>query len=120
MHTTWTRLLVRFIKKPDRPRETILRTRAAFSAMHWGRRRRAALRPVRKTSTHTAEHPWAITVAQAAPCTPRSSQKMKMGSSTMFTTAPSPTVIIPTRPKPWALINGFMPSPIITNTVPNR
>lgn len=59
-----------------------------------------AFRPVRNFSTHTAEQPWAITVASAAPRTPMSRAKMKTGSSTMLTTAPRPTVIIPVRPKP--------------------
>ena len=45
---------------------------------------------------------------------------MKMGSSTMFTMAPSPTVIMPVAPKPWDVMKGFMPRPIMTNTVPSR
>ena len=120
MHTTCTRLLVRFIKKPDRPRVTIRFTRRALSLMHPRRSFKMALGPVRNRSTHTAEHPWAMTVAKAAPFTPMSSRKIKMGSSTMFTTAPSPTVIIPTRPKPWELMKGFIPRPIMTNRVPMR
>ena len=67
LHTICTRLLVRFIKKPDRPRAMIFRTRAALSRRYSSRRRRMALLPVRNFSTHTAEHPWAITVARAAP-----------------------------------------------------
>ncbi|CUP94961.1 Uncharacterised protein [Flavonifractor plautii] len=45
---------------------------------------------------------------------------MKMGSSTMFTAAPRATVIIPMLLKPWALMKGFIPSPIITKRVPSR
>ena len=59
-------------------------------------------------------------MARAAPRTPISRAKMKMGSSTMFTAAPRATVIIPMRLKPWALIKGFMPRPIITKRVPSR
>ena len=73
---------------------------------------------MRNRSTHTAEQHWERTVARAAPPTPRFSAKMKMGSSTMFTTAPSATVHIPILPKPWALINGFMPRPTMTKRVP--
>ena len=120
MHTICTRLLVRFIKKPDRPRAMIFRTRAALSRRYSSRRRRMALLPVRNFSTHTAEHPWAITVARAAPWMPMSKRKINTGSRTMFTTAPSPTVIIPTLPKPWALMKGFIPRPIITKRVPIR
>ena len=49
-----------------------------------------------------------------------SSRKRKMGSSTMFTAAPSTTGIMPTEPKPWALTKGFIPRLIITNRVPMR
>ena len=100
LHTTCTRLLVRFMKKPDRPRATMDFPRPAPSARFRRRSRRMAFRPVRNFSTHTAEQPWAITVASAAPRTPMSRAKMKTGSSTMLTTAPRPTVIIPVRPKP--------------------
>ena len=88
------------MKNPDRPKDMMRRTREAFSFMHRTRRRKMAFFPVRNFSTHTAEQPWAITVASAAPLTPMSSRKMKIGSSTMLTTAPRPTVIIPTLPKP--------------------
>ena len=77
-------------------------------------------RPVKNWSTHTADTPWAITVARAAPFTPMSSRKIKMGSSTMLMTAPMTTVNIPVFPNPWALIKGFIPRPIMTNRVPHR
>ena len=95
-------------------------TRGAHSAIFRTLSRRIARRPVRKRSTHRAEHPWAITVARAAPRTPIPIPKIKMGSSTMFTKAPSPTVIIPTPPNPWAVMKGFIPRPIITKIVPRR
>ena len=76
--------------------------------------------PVRNFSTQAAEQAWERMVARAAPFTPRSSAKMKMGSSTIFTTAPRATVSMPITEKPWALMKGFIPSPIITNRVPSR
>ena len=106
--------------KPEAPRARMRRTRAAWSRRVFHRSRRSARRPVRNFSTHRAEQPWASTVARAAPRTPISRAKMKMGSSTMFTAAPRATVIIPMRLKPWALMKGFIPSPIITKRVPSR
>ena len=38
----------------------------------------------------------------------------------MLVTAPSSTVIMPLRPKPWALMKLFIPRLIITNTLPHR
>ena len=76
--------------------------------------------PRRKDTAQTVEKNWAMMVAKAAPCTPMSSRKMKMGSSTMLVTAPSNTVIMPLRPKPWALMKLFIPRLIITNTLPHR
>ena len=95
-------------------------TRFSSSAMYRSRSFRMARLPVRNLSTHTAEQAWAMMVARAAPRTPMSRAKMKMGSSTMFTMAPSPTVIMPVAPKPWDVMKGFMPRPIMTNTVPSR
>ena len=66
--------------------------------------RRMAFFPVRNSTTHTQEIAWLITVASAAPSTPISSVKMKMGSSTMLITAPMRVVSIPVRGKPWALM----------------
>ena len=120
MHTTWTRLLVMFTKKPDSPRETIFLVRPASSRMSDRRRRRMAFFPVRKAITHAADSPWEKMVASAAPRTPMPRPKMSTGSSTMFTTAPSSTVIIPVLPKPWALMKGFIPRLIMTNRVPHR
>ena len=41
------------------------------------------------------------------------------GMGNAFTAAPSRTVIIPVRPKPWALMKGFIPRLIMTNRVPS-
>ena len=76
--------------------------------------------PVKNRITHRQESPWAMMVASAAPRTPMCAHRMSMGSSTMLVAAPSTTVIMPTRPKPWALMKGFMPRLIITNSVPQR
>ena len=69
--------------------------------------------------TQSAEASWEITVASAAPLTPMSSAKMKIGSSTMFRTAPISTVSMPLFANPCALMKPFMPREIITNTLPN-
>ena len=50
--------------------------------------------PVRNLRTHNADTAWDIMVASAAPFTPMSSPKMKIGSSTIFSTAPTSTVIM--------------------------
>ena len=118
MHSTCTRLLVMDITKPEVPRDRMRRTRPAWSTMADSFSFRMARRPVRNFSTHAAEHPWEITVAMAAPRTPISRPKIKMGSSTMFTSAPTVTVTMPILLNPWALIKGFIPRPIITKTVP--
>ena len=68
------------------------------------RRRHLLLFPVKKRSTHAADTAWDKMVARAAPRTPMSSTKMKMGSSTMFSPAPMSTVRMLTVVKPWAVI----------------
>ena len=62
----------------------------------------------------------AIVEPSAAPWTPMCSTKMKSGSKIRLITAPRRVVIIPVLPKPWALINGFMPKPIITGMIPAK
>ena len=104
--------------KPEVPRLKMRLTRPAWSRRADSRSLRMAFFPVRNFSTHRAEHPWEITVARAAPRTPMSSMKIKMGSSTMLTAAPTATVIMPIRLNPWALMKGFIPRLIITNRVP--
>ena len=76
--------------------------------------------PRRKERAHSADRNWERMVARAAPCTPMWNTKMKMGSSTMLVTAPMATVIMPLRPKPWALMNWFMPRLTMTNRLPHR
>ena len=48
-------------------------------------------------------------MAAAAPTTPISSTNMNTGSSTIFTTAPSMTEIMPFLAKPWQMMNCFIP-----------
>lgn len=90
--------------KPGMPRVMIRFVRDASMRMLRQRRRSTAFFPVRKSSTHTQDTAWLMIVAQAAPCTPRSSVKMKMGSSTMLMTAPMTVDSMPMRGKPCALI----------------
>ena len=63
---------------------------------------------------------WEMMVARAAPRTSMRKPKMNTGSRMMLATAPRSTVCIPIRPNPWELIKAFIPSPIITNTLPSR
>ena len=84
------------------------------------RRVNSAFGPVRNRTTHAALTAWLRMVASAAPCTPMWKPKMKMGSRIRLTTAPRATVIMPMRPKPWALTKLFMPRPTITKGVPSR
>ena len=120
MHTTCTRLLVSDMKKPERPRARIFFTRCPSRRRLLRRRRNTAFGPVKNRSTHAAEQAWDMTVAKAAPRTPQFRPKINSGSSIRFSTAPSTTVIMPVRAKPWVLIKGFMPRLIITKRVPQR
>ena len=74
--------------------------------------------PVRKRRTNAALTACEITVASAAPCTSMWKTKMNSGSSSVFSTAPISTVIIPALEKPCAVMNGFKPRDSCTNTVP--
>ena len=116
----WTRLLVTEKVKPVRPRPHTRRKMGPSSPRLPRSRRRMARRPVRKASTQAAEQTWAITVASAAPRTPMPRTKIKRGSRIRLITAPSSVVIMPVLPKPWALMKGFIPRPIITGMVPAR
>ena len=80
--------------------------------------RRMVLRPVRNRRIHTALTAWLRTVAMAAPATPMSKTKMKMGSRTMLITAPMTVVSILVPAKPWVVMKGFMPITTSTNTLP--
>ena len=74
--------------------------------------------PQRKRSAQTALTACDMTVAHAAPRTPMPRTKIKMGSSTMFVTAPMTTVIMLIFEKPCAVMKTFMPSVSCTKIVP--
>ena len=71
-------------------------------------------------NTQIALQAWDMTVARAAPFTPMSNQKIKIGSSTMFMNAPIKTEHIATAGRPCVLIKAFNPVDISTKIVPNR
>ena len=75
--------------------------------------------PSKNRSTHTMDTAWDKMVARAAPRTPKSRPKIKMGSRIVFKMAPMRTVFILTVVKPWAVINAFMPRVISTKAVPS-
>ena len=120
LHTICTRLFVTDIVKPDSPRTRIFFTRSAFNCRYFLSSRIVAFFPVKKKSVQHAATNCEITVARAAPCTPISILKIKIGSIIRLQTAPMDTVIIPILANPCALINAFMPRLNITKSVPVR
>ena len=74
--------------------------------------------PVKNEITHIHEIPCDITVAIAAPFTPRPSAKIKIGSRMMLHIAPMITVNIPVFENPCAVTKAFMPRVSCTNIVP--
>ena len=65
---------------------------------------RILLFPNRNFNTQAAETAWAVNVARAAPFTPKLSLNIKIGSNTIFISAPMATVIIPILAKPCVFI----------------
>ena len=61
-----------------------------------------------------------ITVAKAAPFTPMSSQKIKIGSRMIFRKAPISTEPMAIAGRPWALMKEFSPVEISTKIVPSK
>ena len=120
LQATCTMELVMAMTKLEKPRETICHTSLGCRRMEPHSRRMRAFFPRRKDTAHTAERNWERMVAKAAPCTPMPNTKINTGSKRMFVTAPMSTVSMPVRPKPWALINWFMPRLIITKMLPSR
>ena len=74
--------------------------------------------PDRKRIAQTALIACERTVASAAPCTPISNPKIKIGSRTIFVTAPITTVIMLILENPCAAIKAFSPSVSCTKIVP--
>ena len=80
--------------------------------MLWGQQRKA--------STQQALTAWDRMVARAAPLTPHWKTKIKMGSSTIFSTAPMSTLSMAVIAFPWVLMKVFRPRASWTKTVPSR
>ena len=93
-------LFVTDIVKPERPRVTICLTRLSFNLKFSLFSFSIVFLPARNRSTHTEEINWEMTVARAAPLTPRCRTKMKTGSNIIFKTAPIKTVSMPVLAKP--------------------
>ena len=104
---------------PEAPRPRIRSTRGFSSSIRSFFILRIALSPVRNFIIQMAERVWEIIVARAAPCTPIWNRNINTGSRIRFATAPMMTVIMPIPANPWALMNIFMPRPIITETLPS-
>ena len=98
------RLSVDCMMNGDRPRPTQGSTTLARGRRFSRRSRHLLLLPAKNRSTHTADTAWERMVAKAAPRTPMPRPKMKMGSSTVFSPAPSSTVFMLTVVKPWAVM----------------
>ena len=75
---------------------------------------------VRKYNTNMAEKLCDITVAIAAPLTPKLKKNINNGSNMRFITAPIATDVIPTVEYPCALIYGLSPTANIEGRVPIR
>ena len=83
------------IINPAIPREIIFVTYFTFKLKYCFFIFNIVFFPVRKRNVHNAEINCEITVAKAAPLTPKSSPKIKIGSKIILTIAPSKTAIIP-------------------------
>lgn len=101
---TAIRLSVLCMMKGDSPSARQGRNTAGTGRRYFRRRRHLVLGPVRNRRTHRAETAWERMVARAAPRTPISRPKMKMGSRIVLRIAPSSTVFMLTVVKPWAVI----------------
>ncbi len=72
----------------------------AFSGRWRARIFRMVFLPIRKETTQRQEIAWEMMVARAAPRTPMSNPKIRMGSRTILVTAPISTESIAVREKP--------------------
>ena len=79
---------------------------------------RIVFSPVKKRSTQMAPTAWLKTVAIAAPRTPISNTKIKIGSSITLMTAPIKVVIMLILEKPCVVIKRFIPRTINTKILP--
>ena len=83
-------------------------------------RRRLACLENKNFNTQQQEKNCEIIVAKAAPATPISITKIKIGSKIIFVIAPIIIDNIPILGKPCALIYPFIPEVIIEKIVPNK
>ena len=111
-------LSVNCMIKGDTPSPIHGRIMSADSFRYPLRIRRKLFPEVRKRSTHTKDTACDKIVARAAPFTPISKPKMRMGSRIMLHTAPIATVSIPVLAYPCALIKALSPREIWTKIVP--
>ena len=111
-------LSVEIMTKVETPKARQGSSTLPRSGMFWARSFNFVRLPVKNRSTHTAPTAWLSTVAVAAPRTPISSTKIKMGSRIMLHTAPITVVSILNAAKPCVVTKGFMPSTTSTNTLP--
>ena len=116
MRTMSSTLSVAMIRKGDKPNVTI--RIMIFRSKPPHRRGTGIFFRSREQSTKAQEAIWEMTVARAAPATSNFKTKIKMGSSTILSTAPSITVAIPRPEKPWAIKKLFMPVAIRAKKVP--
>lgn len=83
-------------------------------------KRKTLVRVKKNVTTHMHEQNCEITVARLEPRTPIPKVKIKIGSSTIFTTAPSRTEPIAINERPCVSINGLSPCKIIRKSVPQE
>ncbi len=95
LHTSCTIEFVAPIVKPLVPSDTILKHLSLLSLKYLIESFISASLPVRNLIANKAERVWLMTVAIAAPLTPSEKRKMRIGSRTIFVTAPIRTEIIP-------------------------
>ena len=75
---------------------------------------------MRNRTTQTAEIPWEMMVARAAPRTPIWNTNMRIGSRMMLHMAPMSTVYMPVLAYPWALMKALSPRASCTKMVPRE
>ena len=111
-----TRLSVAMMRKGDNPK--VSTCRMIFAEYPWKVIRTGTFLDSSTAVTKAQDAAWERTVAAAAPATPMSSAKMKIGSRMMFITAPMTTVAMPKVENPWQMMNWFSPAASTENTVP--
>ena len=111
---------VMFMVNGDMPSVMIGLSANGLNAEREKERCSVLLHPMRKETTYSADAPWDITVASAAPAASMPRPKMKIGSRTMFIAAPIITVSMLIVVFPCIEMKGLRPSVMRTNGVPAR